>query len=56
MCWVQLLTSTTQFVCVSILQTLLHVTLKRQAEMSADILGDLLQYFSLLQEFDNNGV
>ena len=43
MCWVQLLTSTIQFLCISILETLLHVTMKRRAEISA-----------VFQEFDNN--
>ena len=35
MCWVQLLPSTIQFLCISIPQILLHVTLKRQAEIWA---------------------
>ena len=47
MCWVQLLTSTIQFLCVSITETLLHMTMKRQAEISADIVARLLPYFSL---------
>ena len=49
MCWVQLLTSRIQFLCTSIPETLLHVTLKRrpEAEISADIFARLLRYFSL---------
>ena len=44
---VQLLKSTIQFLCVSILETLLHLTLNRRAEMSADIFARLLRNFSL---------
>ena len=44
---VQLLTSTIQSLCSSIPETLLHVTLKRRAEISADIFAHLLQYFFL---------
>ena len=47
MCSVQLLTSTIQLLCISILETLVHVTMKRQAEISADIFAHLLWYFSL---------
>ena len=56
MCWDQHLTSTIQFLCISsIPETLLHVTLKRRAEISADIFTCLLRYFPpVLQEFDNN--
>ena len=43
----QLLTSTIQSLCISILETLLHVTLKRRAEISADIFARLLRYFFL---------
>ena len=35
MCWFQLLSSTIQFLCISIPETLLHVTFKRRAEISA---------------------
>ena len=41
------LTSTIQFLCISIPETLLHVTLKRRAEISADIFARLLRYFFL---------
>ena len=47
MCNVQLLTSTIECLYASIPETLLHVTLKRQAEISADIFARLLQYFRL---------
>ena len=47
MSWVQLLTATIQFLCISIPETLLHVTMKRRAEISADIFARLLRYFSL---------
>ena len=47
MCWVQLLTLTIQFLCISITKILLHVTLKRRAEISADIFARLLRYFGL---------
>ena len=33
--------------CISIPETLLHVTLKRRAEISADIFARLLRYFFL---------
>ena len=45
---VQLLTSTIQSLCISIPETLLHVTLKRRAEISADIFARLLRYFCSL--------
>ena len=35
------------FVYHYILETLLHVTMKRRAEMSSDIFAHLLRYFSL---------
>ena len=41
------LTSTIQSLCISIPETLLHVTLKRRAEISADIFARLLRYFFL---------
>ena len=41
------MTSTIQSLCVSIPETLLHVTLKRRAEISADIFACLLRYFFL---------
>ena len=47
MCSIQLLTSTFQVLCISIPETLLHVTLKRREEISADIFARLLQYFCL---------
>ena len=47
MCWVQLLTSTIQFLCISISETLSHVTLKRRAEISSDTSARLLRYFRL---------
>ena len=47
MCWILLLTSKIQFLSVCILETLLHVTLKRGAEILADIFARLLWYFSL---------
>ena len=48
MCWVQLLAYTIRlFLCISILETLLHVTLKRRAEISNDIFACLLRYFCL---------
>ena len=40
----QLLSSTIQFLCVSIRQTLLQVILKRQVEISAHNFARLLQY------------
>ena len=43
-CWVQLLKSKFQVLCISIPGTLLHVTLKKRAEISADIFAGLLQY------------
>ena len=45
MCWVQLLTSAIQVLCIGIAETMLHVTLKRRAEISADTFARLLQYF-----------
>ena len=47
MCWVQLLTSTLQSLCISMPKILLHVTLKRRAEISADIFARRLWYFRL---------
>ena len=47
MFWVQLSTSKIQFLCISILQTLLHVTMERRAKISADIFARLLRYFNL---------
>ena len=44
---VQLLTSTIQSLCISIPETLLHVILKRRAEISADIFARFLRYFFL---------
>ena len=41
------MTFTIQSLCISIPETLLHVTLKRRAEISADIFARLLQYFFL---------
>ena len=41
------MTSTIQSLCISIPETLLHVTLKRRAEISADIFARLLRYFFL---------
>ena len=41
------MTSTIQFLCISIPETLLHVTLNRQEEISADIFARLLQYLRL---------
>ena len=43
----QLLTCTIQFLCIRIFETLLHVTLKRRAEILAETFAGLLQYFSL---------
>ena len=43
MCWVQLLKSKFQVLCISIPGTLLHVTLKKRAEISADIFARLFQ-------------
>ena len=40
-------TSTIQSLCISILETLLHVTMKRRAEISVDIFVRLLRYFFL---------
>ena len=51
MCWVQLLTSRFQVLCISIPGTLLHVTLKKRAEISADIFTRRL--LVVLHEFDN---
>ena len=45
MCWVHLLRSTIQFLCI--LETLLHVTLKRPSEISAHIFAFILCYVSL---------
>ena len=47
MCWVQLLTFIIRDLYISILETLLHVTPKRPAEVSADIFARLLRYFLL---------
>ena len=47
MCWVQLLTYAIQFLCISIPETLLQVTLKRRAEISAYIFAGLSRYFRL---------
>ena len=44
MCWVQRLKSKFQVLCISIPRTLLHVTLKKRAEISADIFARLFQY------------
>ena len=41
------MTSTIQSLCISILETLLQVTLKRRAEISADSFARLLRYFFL---------
>ena len=41
------LTTTVQFLCIGILETLLRLTLKRRAEILADIFGRLLWYFCL---------
>ena len=46
MCWVQHLTSSIQL-CISILETVLHVTMKRRVEISAEIFARLVQYFRL---------
>ena len=46
-CCVQLFTSAIKFLCIGILETLLHVTLKRRAKISADIFTRLLQCFCL---------
>ena len=40
-------TSTIQCLCISISETLLHVTIRRQAEISTDIFARLLRYFRL---------
>ena len=54
MCWVQLLTSTIQFLSISIPENLLHVTMTRREEKSVDIFVCLFAVFQLaLQEFDN---
>ena len=45
MCWVQLMTSTIQFLCISISETWLQVTLKRREEILADLFARLLRYF-----------
>ena len=42
MCWAQLLTSTIQFLCISVLETLLHVAMKTRAEISAENLTILV--------------
>ena len=47
MCWVQPLTSTIQFLCISIPETLLHVIMKGRAGISADDFAGLLRYFIL---------
>ena len=47
MFWVQLFTSAVKFLCISIPQTLLDVTLKRRAEISAVIFAHLLRYVRL---------
>ena len=47
MCWVQLMTSTIQFLGDSIPEILLNVTLKRQAEIWTDIFAHLVWYFCL---------
>ena len=47
MCWVQLLTSSIQFLYITIPESLLDVTLKRRAEIPADIFARLLRYFRL---------
>ena len=54
--WIRLLTSTIQFLCISIPEPLLHVTRKGRAEISADIFALLLPYFNLScnNKFDNN--
>ena len=41
------MTATIQSLCISIPDTLLHMTLKRRAEISADIFARLLRYFFL---------
>ena len=42
-----------RLLCVSIPETLLHLTLKRQADISADSFAQFFAVFSLvLQEFD----
>ena len=46
--WVQLLTSTIQLLCINIPGTLLHVTLKRRAEISTDIFSPSFAVFPLL--------
>ena len=45
MCCVQLLRSTIQLLCINVPETLLHVTLKGLAEISAGIFARFLQYF-----------
>ena len=50
MCWVQLLIPTNQFLRICILGTLLHVTLKRRAKISADIFARLLRYFTTIND------
>ena len=47
MCWIQLSISSIQFLCISILETSLYVTMKRRAAISADIFAYLLRYFNL---------
>ena len=47
MCCVQLLTFIIRDLYISIPETLLHVTPKRTAEVSADIFARLLRYFLL---------
>ena len=45
-----------QFLCISTLETLLHVTLKRRAKVSADIFVHFFAVFQLvLKEFNDNG-
>ena len=54
MCWLQILTSAIQFLCLSIPEILWHMTLKGRAELSAGIFARLFLVFPLvLQEFDN---
>ena len=38
---------TIKFLCINIFETLLHATLERRAEISADIFARLLRYVSL---------
>ena len=46
----QLLTSTIQFLCITILDSSLHVTMKRRAEISAHTFACLLRDFSLSEK------